>query len=74
MVRFKDYTKQRIHYWGNNMAQKMVYTCDICGKEMPEEGVVMGIQHSVTLKEKGWDICDACHRSLMEAIASLKEE
>ena len=56
------------------MAQRVVITCDVCGKDMPEEGIVLTAQDNRRAREKSWDICDACYRRLMETIASLKEE
>ena len=74
MVRFKEYTKQRTYYWGNSMAERTIYTCDVCGKDMPEDGAVMIIQHSITLKEKGWDLCDRCHKRILTYIHDITKE
>jgi DNA-directed RNA polymerase subunit RPC12/RpoP len=56
------------------MAERTIYTCDVCGKEMPEDGIVMVIQHSVTYEEKGWDLCDRCHKRILTYIHDITKE
>jgi hypothetical protein len=57
------------------MAKKEIFTCDACGKDMPEDGPVLVIQnYSDGYPEKGWDLCEECEGKILDFINSLGEK
>ena len=51
----------------------ITYTCDMCGDKMPNEGIIMVLQHSDTNLEASWDICDKSHDTIIKLINKLSE-